>query len=814
MAAPDDRDVLGRQHRAEVEGDGFGLMPRTPRVSDGIRSVLLGLAIVLVSYLAVLAWHPDLRERIPLGLRWFGRPGSWQTITFVVALLVVVCVLTFVSSGAHRAGNATLTIVVSLTVTNFVLGLSSYWRCYDSPRTFFYTPLMWTVGLLKGGIDERSINNKICPAQTPVALEVARLSVLAAILLGIGGVVIALLQSQADRIRVGLDKSVTVVVGINDDARSMLSAVRRTLEANSRLVLITDTPDLPCVQESRRDGARVVRVDFDRLDTLESLSLWPKLDRLYLLSPDPSANLMRLGAISAGMSAIRRRRRLPLIVRIDDPWQAQAWRAQQFGGSDTRWAADAVGMYEVTARRLLDKIITGRPVTRIMACGTSPLTLALCGDMAQRHRERSIHTDPTDAPLPILTLVGENAEEYRQDHEYHQDQLGLSASRPDIDALPERPSVPVLTRLINAGSDVGSQAVIFVDGNAATTDATIGTRLATRFPSLAIYAWDPNVRGTEDRVPIVGQLRSFTLAMDLPAGAAQDAWERAAMLIHEHYADAFAAQHGHRTDAMQPWAELDEFYRGSNRRQVRRALWMVETIAGHTWNTVNGQPLPPLDSAVYDAKPLEALRLMGFGSDAVMAMARAEHDDWCRYYREAGWKYGPVRDDDHKIHDKLLDWDAVSKNPDFLGAALTSLAATLLELAELGYRSKPLWERYRRHGILTAEQRHHAWKWTSGSGNTLDGSAGDWAVHDDAGNTWSVRDDIFRATHEHLGEDRWRRTGFALARPARAGESIDTLEGSAIAADGDWIVRGEQGEQWPVPVGQFWQRYEGPLPPE
>jgi hypothetical protein len=133
--------------------------------------------------------------------------------------------------------------------------------------------------------------------------------------------------------------------------------------------------------------------------------------------------------------------------------------------------------------------------------------------------------------------------------------------------------------------------------------------------------------------------------------------------------------------------------------------------------------------------------------------------------------------------------------------------------AELGYRSKPLWERFCRTGIISADQRHEAWTWTSGSGNTMHGRAGDWAVTDSAGNSWSVRDDIFRENHQHIGNNRWRRTAFVLARPARAGEIIDTLEGPATAADGDWIVRGENGEQWPVPAEQFRQRYHGPAPP-
>jgi hypothetical protein len=368
--------------------------------------------------------------------------------------------------------------------------------------------------------------------------------------------------------------------------------------------------------------------------------------------------------------------------------------------------------------------------------------------------------------------------------------------------------------LISAdGVDAGSQAVIFVDGDKAGSDTTIGTRLAARFPGLLIYAWDPAARATEDRAPIVGQLRTFPLAMDLPAGQAQDAWERAAILIHERYADESATKYGHRTPATQRWSELDEFYRGSNRRQVRNALWMVEQLGGHSWNTVNGEPAPhPKPEAYEGAEPLEALRLMGFDRDAAIAMARTEHEDWCRYYRSAGWRYGPVRDNDHKIHDKLLRWNVIEHNEDFLNTALTSLAGTLLNLAELGYRSKPLWERYCRTGIVTAEQRNEAWTWTSGSGNTMHAHAGDWAVADPAGNSWSVRADIFRETYQHIGENRWRRKGFVLARPARGGEIIDTLEGPATAADGDWIVRGENGEQWPVPAEQFRQRYQGPVP--
>jgi len=214
-------------------------------------------------------------------------------------------------------------------------------------------------------------------------------------------------------------------------------------------------------------------------------------------------------------------------------------------------------------------------------------------------------------------------------------------------------------------------------------DPTISTRLAMRFPGLAIYVWHPNSVGAATS-PSLGQLHTYRLTMDLPTGQAHDAWERAAMLIHERYRAAVDGA----SPARPPWVELDEFYRGSNRRQVRNALWLVEQIGGHTWHSLDAaaeaatsQPSP--------ADPLRHLKMMGFDESAALAMARAEHEDWCRYYKKAGWKYGNARDDKRKTHPNLCDWRTIKADPALLNSALTSLAATLSQLRELGYKSAP-----------------------------------------------------------------------------------------------------------------------------
>lgn len=783
------------------------------------RRTLGAITLLLLGYLAVLALLPKLRDELPAGLRWFGEPGSWISIAIVTALLVLLGLLIFQAHGIRHTG-APLAVVVGLALISLTLALAAYWDCHDESHPRFFTPLMWTAGVIKGSTGDQSLNAGTCPSPTPVALEIARLCALFAVFLSVVGVALALFRSRMDRLRVYFARSVTALVGIDDDSESMVSAVARTLGHSSTLVVVTSLPDRQCVSAARQHGARIVTTDFGRPEALASLPFWRKLDRLYLLSMDPSSNVQRLEIITSRLTEVSPRQRIPLIVRIDDPWQAIAWRAQHFGGAETRWAADTVGKYEVTARRLLDQIVADTRIERILVCGTSPLTLALCADMAQRQLEQDYYSAPDAAPLPQLTLIAENAQEYRHDHEYLREQLGLPPHRPTVEALNEDPSVAQVMSMIASQNRQDTTAVILVD--AADSEVSKGTRLAARLLTTPIWAWDPNAGASENRVSLVGRLRTYRLSMDLPGGQAHDAWERAARLIHERY----AAAAGHATPASAPWVELDEFYRGSNRRQVQNALWMVEKIGGHTWNTF-GSPPDSLSIATLGKKePLEQLRLMGFDRETAIAMARAEHEDWCRYYVKAGWKFGTPRDDSRKIHDKLVGWPVIEADSELLDKALSSLAGTLLKLRELGYRSRPVdnaasardsdddqWRRFHRAGTVVAERRDKAWTWSTRSGQTMRASAGDWAVKDpNHGNVWSVRDDIFRSRYEHVDGRYWRRYGTVEARPAREGEIVDTLEGRVTVSAGDWVVRGEHGDQWPVPGDEFSRRYEGPLP--
>jgi hypothetical protein len=781
-------------------------MQRSAAPSRSVQAALLAVAVVFLGWLCILAARPSAADWLPTWLRWFGRPGSATTVAIVGAVIAVLCVLSFRSHSARRRGNVPVVVVAGLAATGVVLGFSSYWSCHDATHPVFFQPLIWTVSLVKGGVNDFSLGGRTCPSPTPDGLWVARLAALGAIFFGLAGVVIALFRSQVDRLRANLANSVTAVIGIDDETRSMVSAIARTLNRRSTLVVLTAGPDEPGVQEARIQGGRVVSVDFNSPDALKSLSLWRNLRRLYLMSADPTTNQQWLDAITSAISAVDQRQRLPLIVRIDDPWQAEAWRAQQLGGSDTRWAADAVGKYEVTARWLFEDIASQATVKHVFICGTTELTLALCADLTRRKLEHDYYSAPGETALPALTLVGAAADEYLQDHEFHRRQVGFVSTGPTIDTTAQPPTVSVLMSLIGE-TDGPTNAVIFVDDWAygTSTARSTGTRLAARFPTMPIYIWDNDARMAEDSMPIVGRLKTYRLALDIPEGQAQDVWERAAKLIHERYVASIGPE-PNPPPARLPWADLDEFYRESNRRQVRNALWMVEQIAEHTWNTWGDPPQPLGVHDMAGLTPLQQLARMGFDHNAAMKMAKAEHEDWCRYYRRNHWKYGSVRDDQRRIHNKLVEWSVVESDEDMLKAAVTSLASTLWSLRQLGYRSRPVWRPFTRVGTVTAEQRSAPWTWTSRSGHTMQADAGDWQVEAD-GETWSVREDIFQTSYEHVGGNQWRRRGNVFARPAQPDETIETLEGPTTAAEGDWVIRGTAGEQWPVPGDEFAHRY-------
>lgn len=787
----------------------------------GLRYVFVSGYAVAVAYLCALAVNPGLRSHAPSWLRWIGAPGSYLSILAVLAFPAGFF-LVLRLSRRRSLSSTSLLVLAGLALSALALGMSAYWPCARSQSPFF-APLSWTLGLFVAAVENPfaqdamqaaqnlAAGQKGCSTRTmPLALEIAKLFAFATTLTTALAAALTLLRSQLDRVAIWRANSLTVVVGIDDDAVSMIRAIASRMAPDETLVLVTGYADRAAVRMAREFGAKIHVTPLQQSETLTGLRFWKRLDQLYLLSEDPGLNHSRLKYIDAAMEALGVDRvRLPLTVRIDDPWQAEVWR-RSFLSKEVRWVGDAIGRFETTAVNLVRHVtrtpddVGGEPPATVLLCGLRPLTYALSSELAQVHREQQLYRKPYVRVPSKVVILANQATSFVHDHDLRQSRLAPGSEALSLIALEADATVETITQYLdNDDNDPHRVAVILVDPSMETE----GTRLASRFPHLRVYQASTSATALLDS-SIVGRLFPFPINMDLDPHAPHDVWERAAELIHEYYSQD--RDRGQPT--ARPWRELDPFLKESNRRQVINALWMVEKVANHSWNTLENPPAPPLPENFAEMEPVDQLEQLGFDAGSADEMVRLEHEDWRRFYREAGWKHGE-RSWDRRRHERLKPWDElISENPQFTRDSYRSLVGTLLNLRTLGYRSLP--RRYRRRGEVTAKLRDTDWTWRTRAGEVMHGKAGDWAVVDDNGVERSVAAAVFESTHQQVSPDkphRYRRMGTVRARRATRREVVTTLEGDAAAECGDWIVEGQGGERWPVSDEHFQKSYEGPV---
>ena len=109
--------------------------------------------------------------------------------------------------------------------------------------------------------------------------------------------------------------------------------------------------------------------------------------------------------------------------------------------------------------------------------------------------------------------------------------------------------------------------------------------------------------------------------------------------------------------------------------------------------------------------------------------------------------------------------------------------------------------------VVRAVRVNEDTSWTTERGDPLSARAGDWWVID-GDDRWSVTADVFDATYESVGDDRFRKTPTVTAVQLNEPFAVQTLEGVATGAPGDWLVRNQTGECWPVGAKVFARRYQ------
>jgi hypothetical protein len=250
------------------------------------------------------------------------------------------------------------------------------------------------------------------------------------------------------------------------------------------------------------------------------------------------------------------------------------------------------------------------------------------------------------------------------------------------------------------------------------------------------------------------------------------------------------------------WAELDDFIRQDNILQLRSIMTAV-VARGRRW--VPGRAVAPGSFIELNDRDLEEV-------------TRAEHTRWYRRRLAAGWSAGSEQDgsgaavtSNALVNSRVVPWNDLPADKRMEG--IEYLRSQLAQLEDVGFvpivptGGPPGAAEFRRVGTVRARRLQARRTWTRRSGDELNGDAGDWRVLDDSGDERTVRDVEFRASHEPLGGDLWRRTGTFSAWQVSENMVLRTMEGRAIAQAGDWVVEGRRGERWPVNDEQFRRSY-------
>jgi hypothetical protein len=711
-----------------------------------------------------------------------------------------------------------LITVAAMVAVGAALGTSALAPCRG--RETGTSVVAGVLGLYVGNPPSAYGSGAVCPGQPPLALQLGQIVCLGATLIGaLLAAAATLWREPLARLRARFVKDATIFTGLDSLTMPLLQRLAETGRP-SRIVVIEPDGSHPLLEDARATRAHVMvgNPAADRI-LLPVIAGWRgcALSYVYALRTDLADNEAVLEAVTRILGRRYRRpdpeRQPHLVVRIDDPRHADHWRGWHSGIS-SHWFADALCPHESTATALADRIFrTG--ARQLLLCGDSALALATLLELGHRTRERHELTAAAHpllnghgpAPFPVDQVVLLNPRAANLRREYLATASPSVADTPGSNTLPalaEQPGrwqdqlLPLLDGL--SPEKAAGSAVAIVDGLAEDTMHEAG-RVARLHPGIPMFVLTSDGAGMGDA--IFDRLHPFQRALLVDGEVPEDVWTRMARHWHECYRLSHPpAPDEPQAPARRPWPELDEFLRQDNILQLRSIMTaMVER--GRRW--VPQRSVTPGSIVELSDGELEQI-------------ARIEHGRWYRRRLAAGWSPGGphhrtrAAGHDHSlINSRVVPWPALSDRDrqgqiDYLRAQLTRLeGAGFMPVVPAG--GPPHAARYERVGFVQARKLQSRRIWTRRSGDELAGNPGDWRVLDDWGDERTVREAEFLVSHEHLGGERWRRTGTYRAWQVDEPRVLRTIEGRAVAQAGDWVVEGHGGERWPVSNEQFHRTY-------
>jgi len=778
-------------------------------------------AIVVTGYLAWGAW---VSARDPAWLylnqawwrRWL-RPGNDGPLIVVVVLWLAAAALCW-WPRRRRPQEVGLIIVATMVVLGAVLATASLAPCRGGQS---HTAVVgWIMSLYVGALEPRYGPGTTCPGQLPLALQLGRSVCLGATLVGALSVAAVLWRQPVSRLRASLVKDATILTGL--DAMTLPLLRRLTAGGHeSRVVVIEPDQRHPLLDEARSTGAQIVIADPASERVLAPMLKGlrgPQLRYLYSLRPDVAQNDAILTAAKGilGRSRVDPDKPPHLIARIDDPRHADVWRGRHVGSSPL-WFEDALSPQETTASALVSQIIR-MSSRRVLLCGDSTLALTVLLELARcvweqrglvesaakrKIADTTAATKNEEIRLGIspgaaqhVVILDRRAEDLRREFRATSPEP-IVAALPDVVVHAEGWRDGLLAFLDAMAEDEAAQTAVVIAGMAVQADLHEAGRVARIHPGTPVFVLSSEGAGITGTA--FDKLQPFQRALLVDGEPPDDAWTRIARHWHESYRLLHPADPGAGNEpTRRPWGELDEFIRQDNILQLRSVMAAV-VAQGRQW-------MP--SRAVIPGSFVELTH------GEIERVACQEHDRWYKRRRKAGWRAARSGEEDdyaRRVNRNVRPWPELpprtretiraSIRYQLAGLEAVGFMPVLPKAGSTGARD------FRRIGEVRAERLTADQSWTHSSGDQLTGACGDWKVIDDNGHERTVRDQEFRATHELLDGDRWRRTSAVRAWRVSEITVLRTIEGKAMARPGDWIVQGPRGERWPVTDEQFMRGY-------
>ena len=785
------------------------------------------LGAVAVGYLAWGAWVSAHDPRWPYaGHAWWRswlQPDSQRTLLAVIGiwLLAWVC---YWWPRRLLASLVTMATVVTMVVIGGVLGTASLVPCSGGETKT--AVVAWLLGMYVGNFPSSVYGQAPCPGQLPLALQLGEFVCLAATMVGAIAAASVLWRKPVSRLWARAVSDATVFTGLDPMTMPVLWQLAAAGRPN-RIIVIEPDIAHPMLDEARATGARIMIGDPASERMLQPvLAGWRgcALSYLYALRQDVQDNEAVLAAAHRILHRYRPHpeRQPHLIARIDDPRHANHWRGWRCGTS-SHWFEDALSAQEVTASALVNQVF--RIGTRqLLLCGDSTLALAILLELARRSWEhrglieaaaagRAAHPDaiepagPSETngaaphalaphPLESVLLMDRRAEDLRREY------LATSAhcvdgAPPHIAARPHPWKDQLLAAMDAMAPEKAAETAVVIAESLSEDGMHEAGRVARLHPGVPVFVLTSDGAGSTGA--IFDLLHPFQRTLLVEGEALEDTWTRVARHWHEcHRLRRPPVPGDPKTHTNRPWADLDHFIRHDNILELRSVMTAV-VARGRRW--VPRRAVPSGSVIELSDRDLEEI-------------AQAEHDRWRRRRLAAGWTAvgngSPAGNG--RVNARLIPWHDLSL--EYRASSIEYLRSQLEQLESVGFvpvvpeGGPPEAALFERVGVVQARRLNARRRWTRRSGDELSGDAGDWRVIDEANDERTVRDLDFRASHEPLGGDRWRRTGSYTAWQVNERLVLRTMEGQAVARAGDWIVEGHRGQRWTVTDKQFRRTYK------